>query len=457
MPLTARRLSSSASRRARWVAVAVGCALPAAAAESLQGTGELSVGWTDNVQSAPDDPLPGVPERESDGFMIVSPGAVLALTYPSARHHFGFTHAATLFFGHPEADNSSNRLDYQSFLDLSPRIALLVDANLTQAAPHTQATVTAPTTTELGAVLPRTDAYVTGAASWTLSFDLAPEYRTWQTSRVGFGVPLSRSKSARTIEMGASLGGERTFRSDALGSEVTVDHATVTRVVSAAGTREDTARQVTVTGVGRWRHDIGRDFASRLEAGALRIQRLNTDRGAWHPTGTAALGYAVEQGSAELRYAHRVTTNLVLGQYLLVDEVVLSGAVPLAQDPELVVAANVGHQWGRLIEEDAALAAHVRVLMADVGLGWKMSDLALLGLRYQHLEQHSDARSIGLPLSFVKNSVLLSVALRFPPDSAMPRAYRPPIRVDRSDELGSSRTKDGPRGRENGMDPSRGP
>jgi hypothetical protein len=452
-----RRSFPFASRWARWGSVAIMWALPGAAAQSLQAVGELSLGWTDNVQSAPDDPLPGVGEKAPDEFVIVSPGAVWVRRTPRAVHRLGYTHAATLFYEHPDADNSSNRLDYQGFVELSRRIALVAEASLVQAAPHTQTTVASPTTGEVQAMLPRTDAYLTGAASWQLSFEVSRDYRLWQRSRVGFGMPLSRSESASTIEIGASLGVERTFRADGLGAEVTAEHATVTRGVSGTGAPEDTARQVTVTGVGRWRHDIGRDFASRLEAGVVRVERLNTDRGAWYPAGVAALGYAVESGTAELRYARRVTTNLVLGQYLLVDEVVLSGAVPLSRSREVLLAANVGHQWGRLIEEDATLAARVRVLMADVGVGWQASASTLIGLRYQHVQQRSDARSVDLPLSFVKNSVLLSVMLRFPPDSALPRPYRPPMRVDGSDEIRPSRSRGAPREPGNATDPSRGP
>ena len=72
-----------------------------------------------------------------------------------------------------------------------------------------------------------------------------------------------------------------------------------------------------------WRHDWGRSFASRVEAGALRVQTLNSGHGFWAPTGRAALAYVTEFGDAEATYAHTVTTNPLLGQTLLIDEVVL--------------------------------------------------------------------------------------------------------------------------------------
>ena len=46
-----------------------------------------------------------------------------------------------------------------------------------------------------------------------------------------------------------------------------------------------------------------------------------------------------------------------------------------------------------------------------------------------------------LPLSFMRNTVLLTATIKWPPDRVMPRRYRAPRRVDRSDEI---RDTDGP-------------
>ena len=220
-----------------------------------------------------------------------------------------------------------------------------------------------------------------------------------------------------------------------MGAEARAEYSLIEDSLRPDGTPLGVQQQIVGTGVGLWRHDWGRDFTSRVEAGVLRVQRINTGRGFWEPTGIASLAYVTELGDAELAYDHLVTTNPLLGQSLLVDEVRLRGAVPLTTKGEVLIAASSGYQRGRLLDENAALAAHVDVILADVGVGWQVTDLLLLGLRYQHVEQISDIRVPPLPLSFVRNSVMLGATFRFPAEREMPRAYRAPRRVDRSDEI----------------------
>src|SRR4029077_15977036 len=167
----------------------------------------------------------------------------------------------------------------------------------------------------------------------------------------------------------------------------------------------------------------------------------------------ASLVYVTELGDAELAYAHLVTTNPLLGQTLLVDEVRLRGGLPLTKKGELLVAASSGYQRGRLLDENATLAAHVDVILADVGVGGQVTDLLLFGIRYHHVQQILDTRVPPLPLSFVRNSVMIGATFRFPPEEGMPRAYRAPRRVDRSDEIRDAvqPTEGGPQERPEGV------
>jgi hypothetical protein len=132
---------------------------------------------------------------------------------------------------------------------------------------------------------------------------------------------------------------------------------------------------------------------------------------------------------------HTVVTNALLGQSLLIDEVRLRGGVPLTKRGDLWLATALGFQYGQLIDENATLAARVNVYQGDVALGWQTTDILQLGIRYQHVEQVSDATTAPLPLSFVQNSVLVGATVKLPPDREMPRAYRAGRRVDGSDEI----------------------
>jgi hypothetical protein len=73
--------------------------------------------------------------------------------------------------------------------------------------------------------------------------------------------------------------------------------------------------------------------------------------------------------------------------------------------------------------------------LGDVSLGWQATKLLEVGARYEHVEQKSGANTPPLPVSFVQNNVLIGATLKFPPDRDMPRPYRAPRRVDRSDEI----------------------
>jgi hypothetical protein len=163
------------------------------------------------------------------------------------------------------------------------------------------------------------------------------------------------------------------------------------------------------------------------------VQRLNVGRGFWEPTALASVAYVVEGGEAELQYAHTATTNPLLGQTLLVDEVRLRGGVPLTK--QVFIGGSTGYQRGRIVGDDARPVARLDTVLFDVGLGYQVVPSLLLGLRYQHVEQITDVSAPPLPLGFVRNTVLFGAVARFPPESEMPRAYRAPRRVDRKDEI----------------------
>jgi hypothetical protein len=265
-----------------------------------------------------------------------------------------------------------------------------------------------------------------------LSFDVALGWRVYEGAGVTEQTPLFDTVAPRTFAPGGRVGVERTWESDSAGVEARADYSVITGSLLPDGTPAGEQRQIVGTGVGVWRHDWGRSFTSRTEAGALRVQRLNTGRGFWAPTGTAALAYVTEFGDAEAAYAHAVTTNPLLGQTLLIDEVRLRGALPLTRraacsslGPPATSAAGYS--------TDARPAADVDTILIDVGLGW---------LATSHFSSGSDTstsskcRTLEFLLSpeLRSNTIMAGATLRFPPEARMPKAYRAPRRVDRSDE-----------------------
>jgi hypothetical protein len=290
-------------------------------------------------------------------------------------------------------------------------------------------------------------AFLQGGADELLHFELHPRWRAWQGGSFVADTPIFDSEGPRTLGVGGRLGGEHLLRLDALGVEGRADYSRVEDGVLSDGSPTDRQRQVVVGAVVQWRHDWGPLLTSSAEAGAVRVQRLDSGRGFWSPTGAATVAYVEEFADAQLSYSHAVTTNPLIGQSLLVDEARLRGAVPLTRQGVLTLAASAGYQHGRLIDENAELAARVNVALLDLSLAWQLEPSLELGARYQFVWQDSDATRPPLPLSFVQNNVLVGATFKFPPERDMPRAYRAPRRVDRTDEIrdGMRPATDGPR------------
>ncbi|HEY4157677.1 MAG TPA: hypothetical protein VGM29_06250 [Polyangiaceae bacterium] len=406
-----------------------------AAEPKLQGIGETSLGYTDNFRTTPDSPLLGGAPRSRGFFVSLSPGVLLAYETQRNLQRIGYRYQYDLFFAEPSSSGSSNQLDYQGFFELSKRTTLLLGASLSESDRYAAVAFATPGSSVVTALPAGAGAFVQGGASESFNFDLGPGWRAWQGGNVLFETPILHTVAPQTSEVAARSGAERNFASDAAGLEARADYTVVKNAVRPDGTPAGVEPQLVAGGVALWRHDWGQYLTSSAEAGAARVQRFNTGRGFWSPTGAALLAYATQTGEAQLSYAHSISTNALLGQSTLADEVRLRGALPLTSNPVVLLAVTAGYQRGRLIDENAELAAHVNVVLGDVALGWQATRSLQVALRYQHIEQMSDALAPPLPLSFVQNNVLLGAIFKFPPDRDMPAPYRAPQRVDRTDEI----------------------
>lgn len=426
------------------LAVSLGAA-SAWAHPHLQAIGESSLGYTDNAQASANN---GAGGRTQSLFWMLSPGVVLAYAQPRFLQRLAYRYEYDLYFNSGASSGSSHRLDYRGFFELSRRITLVLGANATQSDRFSKVAFAAPGADAVGAVPTGTGSYLAAAADEALGFDLAEGWRSWQSGSFVLQRPLFGTEAPHSTGVSARWGIERSFFEDAVGLEARGDYTWVTHTIAVDGTPLRNQRQASAGGVALWRRDWGRYLTSSAEAGALRVQRLSTDRGFWTPVGAATLAYATEDGDAELGYAHTLTSNALLGQTLLVDEFRLRGTLPLTKKGELGLAGTCGYQRGRLLDEYAELATRVSVMLADVSLDWQATKLLALGVRYQHIRQKSGADTPPLPVSFVQNNVLVGATLRLPPEKDMPRAYRSPRRVDRSDELreGMQPAAQGPRG-----------
>ncbi|HEY4103641.1 MAG TPA: hypothetical protein VGM44_07105 [Polyangiaceae bacterium] len=420
------------------LATALGIACVSATAKAdphLQAVGETSIGYTDNFRNTPESALVAGPPRATGAFLTLSPSVVLALESQRAVQRVSYRYEYDLFLAQTTASGSTNQVDYHGFFELSPRLTMLLDSSASETNRYAAVAFSAPAASTVAGLPAGTGAFAQGNASASLNYDMAPSWRGWQSANALVESPILGTSAPQTSEVQARTGVERSFLSNSAGLELRPDYTVVRNTVAPNGSPAGTQEQLVVNGVALWRHDWGRDFTSSAEAGAARVQRFNTGRGFWTPTGSLLFAFANQSGDAQLSYAHAVSTNALLGQTLLADEVRVRGGLPLTPDNRLLLAVTAGYERGRLIDESANLAARVATADGDVTLGFQATKLLELALKYQHIQQVSDAAAPPLPLSFTQNNVLASAIFKFPPDRDMPRPYRAPLRIDRSDEI----------------------
>jgi hypothetical protein len=412
-----------------------------AAPPQFQAVGETSVGVTDNAQSAPDVPLPGGATKTAGAFVVLRPGLVLGLLSARNVQRLSYTFDYDLYLARNTTNSATNHLDYHGFFELSPGLSAVVGAAATESDSYAALTFAPPASGALPFLPGASTRLFQGSADELLNHDFKVGWRWWEGAGVVYATPISGT-APETLTPNGRLGVEYSWLENAVGAEARADYAIVHDAVLTDGTTVPLERELVSRAVAIWRHDIGRYFTSRLEAGGARLDRLETHHHFYYPTGLASLGYADTYGDATLSYTHAVTTNVLLGQSYLSDEIRLRGGIPLDQKGMFSLTATASYQTGRLLDQDAKLATHISLLLADVTLGWQTTAWLLVGVRAQHIDQRSDVRVPTLPVSFVQNNIMLGASLKFPPNPELAAAYRSPQRVDRTDELRTATVPD---------------
>jgi hypothetical protein len=407
----------------------------------LQAVGETSIGVSDNVQSAPDVPLAGGASKTAGAFVVLRPGLVLGLLSPRTVQRLAYTFDYDVYFARSATNSSSNRLEYRGFFDFSKGLNAILGAAAAESDSYGALTFAPPGAGAVPFLGSAATKLFQASVDELVSDDFTVGWRGYEGLGFVYGTPLA-GEAPTTLMPNARVGGEYSWLGNALGAEVRADYNIIHGGVLADGTRVALERELVSRAVAVYRRDIGRYLNSRFEAGVARLDRFEPDRTRWYPTGSATLGYADTFGDATLSYRHAITTNVLLGQSYLSDEVRLRGAVPLDQKATFSLAASGGYQTGRLLDEDAHLATRVSLLLVDVTFGWQTTPWLMLGLRAQHVDQRSGVHVVTLPVSFVQNNLMLGAAFKFPPDPEMAAAYRAPQRVDRTDELRTATVPD---------------
>lgn len=420
----------------------------ALAAPAWQVFGTAAVGWTDNVLNAPNQPLPGQRGRESDFFFQLSPGAALTTGSPRFIQRLSYTFTADLFTTHPDGDSYSNSLNWAGLADPSRTTHLLVVAqsqqgristfNLQLPAAAGQATVLANGTAVN---------FFSQFVSETLTWDITPKWRAWESAAFRAFIPIDRGQLADTYTASGELGSERLFTVDGVGLVARTEYINYRSPRGPKGmiTLPD-QEQLLTSLVARWRRDWSTSWSSEVNLGLVEAEPLHLPgaKRVWQPTGMLALRYTRDTASAELRYAHDVLANPLAGSSFLYDNVSLRGTVPLPAKWRLFLGATATYQHAQALSLTGGLSdTHAHVVLLDCSLTWQALPELGVFARYSFFDQlaHNAPLSPMGPAAttlpdLMRNTVLLGVSVSYPATMAVRVPTRSATRVDRSDEPG---------------------
>jgi hypothetical protein len=269
-------------------------------------------------------------------------------------------------------------------------------------------------------------------------------WRVAQSLRFSAFVPLDRGTIADSYQVAGELGFDRVFRVDALG---VVARSQFIDFVQPRDPMTDVPigfdqRQVLTTVVGRWRRDWSPSWSTEAALGGVSLVGSSADptastQSAWKPSALAALRWSRDIGSAELRYSHDVAPNVLAGRTFDTDGVALTAGVPVVR-AKMYLGATVGYQHARDLSLVAGGAeASADVFLVDATVGWTPIPILNVYARYALFDQFGSPPVNGMRAllgDITRNTVMLGVAVLYPPLAAARVATGPAGRVDRSDQ-----------------------
>jgi hypothetical protein len=443
----------------------------ARAANSVQGTAEVALGWTDNVFNAPSPPYapvcdaagnctatppacdpakssncaPGSPlPRYSDFFFQLRPGIAFATGAARAVQRLAYNFNADLFVSHPAGNSYTNTLDWNGFFIPSKKTELMVGLQSQEGRINTLNLQNTADTTALGVSPSNATAttFFSQGANEALVDHINNQWNFAQSLTFLAFIPLSPRTLPDTYTTTVDVGAERLFALDAVGldlrSEYVVYGATRDPTTGAVGPLQ---QQVIDSAIARWRRDWSHFWSTEAALGL--VMAMNAADGSeriWQPYALAVARYFNERATGELRYEHNIVPNPLSGATFVADQATLRLTVPFPQKSRLFLSGSGGYEHAQLYNQDGSgglrtgLVATAEIVLADASLTWQATGWLGVFARYEFYRQFGHPSDQGfMQPNIERNIVLVGVAGIYPVAAAARVPNRPGLRVDRAD------------------------
>jgi hypothetical protein len=431
---------------------------PACAGTSLQATLGVSVGVTDNVNSAPTDPVPGNPGRETDLISTITPGLILTLGSARAVQRVTYLFNAILYAKNTSSDTYSNNLSWNGFFIPSKRSTLSLSFLISEGRQSTFNNLNDSSTPNVQVQPPAILELLTISASQSFGYELTKRLRLVQ--QLGFGTTYllgAGGAEATTQDVNGRVGLEWSIGRDVLGLDATLDYANFPEqsgpLIAAGGLVNQNGaitlqqQQITVTPLSRWRRDLTYFLSARAQLGAVVLfDPTQPSALLVQPAGGAGLNLFSSKATADLAYNHSVQPNLLLRANFVTDSATLRGIFLLGERSGFSLNLGLGYAYARQINPDASLGAIAHTVTADATVFYRPYRFLNFFLRYQLEYQHGDPADLAPIPAYYRNTLLFGLTAIYPTEVAAAVPNQPfGLRADGRDAPDISSSKSTPK------------
>ncbi len=410
----------------------------ATAQTSVHGSGSASVGYTDNIANAPDEPTLNLPPKVGDAFVSVTPGLLLVHESERVELIASYYRPATFFLTNPGNEVSADNGSVAAQIALTETDTLLL--GLIGSRTTTRAlSLGQPQDSQANSLTaePLSFFSIGVTEQWSHAFD--DRWSTSQNLGVATIIPID-SEQAMRADLTLGLGSTYRFGSNALELQGVLTAAFLpgSGDVSDPVQQQDRTPLLASSTLG-FRRDLNEVWSISTQFGALTAYdpELGTNYAGliWG----ASLSMTLEEGYlASLSYQRSVAPSLLTGLTTRSDSGSLQGTIPLSRDNFVGVLSSVGIAANAQVAVDDSFTTPFNTFVADVGVGWFPPAHPSLLLRYSHLSQLGVDENVFAIANFSTNQVMLTVAWTLPTRDQLPTIVTPKRRVDQGD-----RDKDG--------------
>jgi hypothetical protein len=361
----------------------------------------LSIGYTDNANASPNDPV-------GSGFGTVSAIGRLEYHGLTSEYALGYRFAVTRYFSNAGINTTSQEVNAAATFHLTPDLGLRFTAG--GALGRTSAlTVVSSTIATPQAAMPGSSRFTTANAGEELTFDPHPQWRLTQ------GLTASTVKYRDVVPeppRNSTLGGlvrvEHPIGLETPSLELSVTDFLLTG--GAPGRVPATPFHIIMTvAEAGWGHEWNPILSSNLQAG-LCTMTPSVGGTTYVPAGRAAVSYRRLTWFATLSVEQQPLPNLFTGQASINDTLLANVTLPLEPREQWVVAGTAALAYARMPDLQGDLH-HVYDLYTVTGLvSYRFVRAPLyLSLLYSLVDQ----RAAGTGLDLFRQTITLNLTGSF--------------------------------------------